>query len=202
MNPIMITEVEHLNKARSLLHNCYLEHLEWEIIHSNPSGINVQKQSNWNIISDDYDELAVWFSVLNDENECVACGRLCHKDSNGLLEIERYPHVRKLLKDILEKKHEFNILELNREAILPKYAENPIPYLLLLKLIFQYCLNKNHSILTTSNLSQWVTMYDQLGFKRLNISFKYFDSEPEPVVVYFAQKFDIVKMLEKINFLL
>lgn len=199
MKPIIINEPEQLNQARSLLHCCYLEHLAWEIAHCNPSGIKIQQQGSRTIISDDYDDLAVWFSVLNDNNDCIACGRLCHNDSNGLLEIERYHNAKKSLKDILQKKKQFNIVELNREAILPKYAENKKPYLLLLKSIFQYCLKKNYAILTTSNLVKWVDVYDKIGFKRLNAAFRYFDSEPEPVVVYFAHTQDIENMLIEIN---
>lgn len=204
MNPIIISDPEHLNKARSLLYYCYLEHLEWEIAHCNPSGIKIQQQGNGAIISDDYDDLAIWFSVLNNNNDddCIACGRLCHNDFDGLLEIERYHNARKSLKDILEKKKQLNIVELNREAVSPKYAENSKPYLLLLKSIFQYCLNKNHTILTTSNLVKWVEIYDQIGFKRLNSTFKYFDAEPEPVVAYFACTHDIENMLKKIDVLL
>lgn len=202
MNPIMINEPEQLDKARSLLHHCYLEHLKWEIEHSNPSGIKIQQRGSHTIISDDYDDLAVWFSVLNDTNDCIACGRLCHNDPNGLLEIERYHNAQKSLKDILQKKNEFNIVELNREAVLPKYAENKKLYLLLLKSIFQYCLKKNYAILTTSNLTNWVDIYDKIGFKRLDVTFRYFDSEPEPVIVYFAYNHDIENMLNEINTLL
>ncbi len=202
MNPIIINEPEQLNKARSLLHCCYLEHLEWEIAHCNPSGIKIQKWENQAIISDDYDDLAVWFSVLDDNDDCIVCGRLCHNDSNGLLEIERYDNAIKSLKDILQKKNQFNIVELNREAVLPKYADNSKVYLLLLKLIFEYCLKNNYSILTTSNLIRWVDIYDKIGFKRLEAVFKYFDSEPEPVVSYFAYTHDIEIMLTKVNFFL
>jgi hypothetical protein len=199
MNPIIVNELGYLNKVRSLLHQCYLEHLEWEICQSNPSRIQIQQQDGKLIISDDYDDLAVWFSVVNDNDDCIACGRICHNDVDGLLEVERYSNAKRSLKEVLHKKNQLNIVELNREAVLPEYANNNKPYLLLLKSIFQYCLNKNYTILTTSNLTQWVNIYDKIGFNRLNAPFRYFDSEPEPVISYFANKCDIKNMLSKIN---
>lgn len=195
---MIINSTEHLNKARSLLHHCYLEHLEWEIDKSNPSGIKVQDIGPETIISDDYDNLAIWFSVIN-QNECIACGRICHNDANGLLELERYANAREALQDVLQEKQKLSIVEFNREAVLPQYAEDEKPYLLLLKLAFQYCLQRNYAILTTSNLSEWVEVYDKIGFKRLKTIFKYFDSETDPVVVYFATTRDITNIIKKIN---
>lgn len=202
MHSIIVNKIDYLNSARSLLHHYYLEHLEWEILHGNPSGIKIQRKNNQTIISDDYDDLAIWFSVQGDNNECVACGRLCYNDSKGLLELERYANARKSLQDILLQKKELNIIELNREAVLPKYVENNEPYLLLLKLIFEYCLKKGHSILTTCNLVEWMKIYDQIEFQSLKATFKYFDSEPEPVKIYFAPFNEIEKILDKICFLL
>lgn len=202
MNPIMINESENLNKARSLLHHCYLEHLEWEIAHNNPSGIKIQNKNNQTIISDDYDDLSIWFSVLN-EGDCITCGRLCHDDANGLLEIERYPNAKKTLHNIFKRKNELNIVELNREATLPKFVNDEKPYLLLLKSIFEYCIEKKHAVLTTSNLPKWVDIYEKIGFQQLEgAAFKYFDSEPVPVTVYFADNSNIKDMCKKINNLL
>lgn len=199
MNTIIVNEEKNLNKVRALLYACYLEHFEWEIEHTNPSGIKIQKQNHQTIIADDYDNLSIWFSVLEADN-CIACGRLCYEDQNGLLEIERYPNARKSLQHIFTMKKEFNLIELNREAMLPKYENNPTPYLLLLKSILQYCIENNYGILTTSNLPKWVSMYNAIGFQQLEeVSFKYCDSEPLPVIVYLVQNHTIKEIIKNIN---
>ena len=202
MNPIIINSSVDLDKARSLLHSCYLEHLEWEITHGNPSGIKVQKNSNQTIITDDYDDLSTWFSVL-EEQKPIACGRLCYEDSDGLLEIERYSNARKSLKNLLIKKTDLNIVELNREAILPKYINNKKLYFLLLESIFKYCLEKHQAIITTTHFENWIEIYGDIGFPRLDgLEFKYHDSEPSPVLVYFSDSQHIRVLLKRINILL
>ena len=196
----ILTEPECLNNARALLYQSYIQDLAWEITHDNPSNIKIHHVDEHTTLTDDFDELSVWFSISNKE-AVIACARLCHEDENGLLEIERYENARRCIKPILDQKEKLNIIELNREAILPRYSEQRELYgLILLREIFEYCLAQNYTILTTSNIPDWISIYELISFKGMDeYSFKYFDSEPSSVSVYLATPGDIKRLLENIN---
>lgn len=196
----ILTNPVCLNKARALLYESYIQHLAWEITHDNPSNIKICHEDGHTTLQDDYDDLSVWFSISHGE-EVIACARLCYEDDNGLLEIERYENARQAIGSILAKKEDLNLIELNREAILPAYNETGVYYaLLLLKTVFEYCLEHNHTILTTCNISAWLAIYDIISLeKEEKYSFKYFDSEPHPVWVYLITPDDIKQLLVNIN---
>lgn len=189
-----------LINARALLYESYIKDLAWEITHDNPSNIKVNHTDSRTLLTDDYDELSVWFSTSNKE-EVIACARLCREDENGLLEIERYENARRSIKPILDQKEKLNIIELNREAILSSYSEHRELYgLILLKEVFEYCLDKNHTVLTTSNIPDWIAIYKLIAFEEIKeYTFKYFDSEPAPVQVYMATSNDLKKLLRNID---
>jgi len=196
----ILSEPVCLNNARALLYESYIKHLAWEITHDNPSNIRINHIDHHTTLTDDYDDLSIWFSI-NHENEVIACARLCREDSNGLLEIERYSNAVESIKPLLEKKAELNILELNREAILPWYTgHKPYYALLLLKNIFEYCVRHKYTILTTCNIEEWLSIYDMISFEYLdNYTFKYFDSEPLPVLVYLATPADLEILINNID---
>ena len=196
----VISKPASLIKARALLYESYIKHLGWEIAHDNPSNIKINHTEEHITLTDDYDDLSVWFAI-NHEDDVIACARLCHNDTNGLLEIERYNNATQILEPLLSEKETLNIVELNREAIAPSYSDQREIYgLLLLKEIFEYCLLNGHSILTTCNIHDWVSIYDLISFKFLdNYTFKYCDSEPLPVMVYLATPKDIRRLLINID---
>ena len=196
----IISTADCLANAKALLYESYIKHLAWEIKHDNPSNIKIHHLNERTTLTDDYDDLSVWFSI-NHKNNLVACARLCHDDNNGLLEIERYNNAAQTLKPLLSKKKMLNIIELNREAILPEYSDKKELFgLLLLKEVFEYCLINRKTILTTCNIDDWVSIYDLISFQCLdNYTFKYFDSEPHPVLVYLATPIEIKELLININ---
>lgn len=199
----VLTEQTCLNNARALLYESYIKDLAWEITHDNPSNIKIHHIDEHTTLTDDFDELSVWFSISN-KDEVIACARLCSEDENGLLEIERYENATRSIKPILDQKEKLNIIELNREAILPGYSEQRELYgLILLREIFEYCLSHNYTILTTSNIPDWISIYKLISFEEIDkYTFKYFDSEPLPVSVYLATPIDIRRLLENINYCL
>lgn len=199
----ILVQPECLNKARVLLYESYIQHLAWEITHDNPSNIKIHHRDEYTLLTDDYDELSIWFSISRG-TEVIACARLCYEDEQGKLEIERYSNARESIADILQTKQRLNILELNREAILPAYSDKKDYYaLLLLKTIFSYCIDNNHTILTTSNIRDWVEVYERISFEYLrNYTFKYFDSEPLPVLVYLATPDDLKQLINNIDLLM
>ncbi|MBA2650992.1 MAG: GNAT family N-acetyltransferase [Tatlockia sp.] len=196
----ILTEPTCLNHARALLYESYIKDLAWEITHDNPSNIKINQEDGLTTLTDDFDDFSTWFSIRN-EDEVIACARLCKEDESGLLEIERYENARRALKPILDHKEKFNIIELNREAIIPRYSEQWELYgLIMLKDIFEYCLSQNHTILTTSNIPDWISIYRLISFKKRDeYTFKYFDSEPLPVSVYLALPTDIKRLIENID---
>lgn len=196
----VLTKPTCLEKAKALLYESYIKHLAWEITHGNPSNIQINHIDGLTTLTDDYDELSTWFSISH-ADEVIACARLCYEDQQGLLEIERYENARNILQPILLQKRTLNLVELNREAMLPFYGETKTYFgLLLLKTIFSHCLSLNQSILTTSNIADWVVIYEMIGFKAIEeYTFKYFDSEPQPVLVYLAQPEDIRHVLKNID---
>ena len=117
------------------------------------------------------------------------------------MELERYENATRSIKPLLDLKKELNIIELNREAILPQYSDQKDLYgLILLKEVFEYCLSENLTILTTSNIPDWTSIYELISFKCLDdYTFKYFDSEPSPVSVYLAKPDDIRELLKNIH---
>lgn len=196
----ILTDPKCLTNARALLYESYIKDLAWEITHDNPSNIQVNHTGLQTTLTDDYDSLSVWFSISNKE-EVIACARLCRDDENGLLEIERYDNAKRCIGPILNQKEKLNIIELNREAILPTYsAQRELYGLILLKEVFEYCLSKNHTILTTSNIPDWIAIYKLIEFEEIKAyTFKYFDSEPAPVLVYLATPNDIKALLLNID---
>lgn len=196
----ILSEPSCLNNARALLYKSYVKHLSWDIVDNNPSNIKINQCNHQITLTDDYDDLSVWFSVVLN-NQIISCARLCGEDSNGLLEIERYENARNTIQPILDKKNELNLIELNREAILPEYSPHKELFgLLLLKRIFEHCLLKNQTLLTTCNISDWTSIYSLIDFKPLtNYSFKYFSSEPLPVQVYLATPEEYIRLIKKIN---
>lgn len=200
LNCGVLTDESCLNNARALLYESYIKDLAWEITHDNPSNIKIHHLDNHTTLTDDYDDLSIWFSI-SDPNEVIACARLCQEDKNGLLEIERYENACRIIQPILDQKRKLNIIELNREAILPQYsAQRELYGLILLKEVFEYCLSNNYTILTTSNIPDWIALYELIGFEKIDkYTFKYFDSEPSPVLVYLAPPADIKRLVENIN---
>lgn len=199
----IISDPNTLHQAKILLYKYYIEALKWEIPLDNCSGLKIQGKDSQAQIIDDYDDHSAWFSSVNEYGNVLACVRLCKNDSNGVLEIERYNTAKKQLQSILNLKAKLNIVELNREATLFPLANNQAHGLLLLKAVFYYCLKYRHSILTTTNITEWLKLYDSLLFPRLrNSQFKYSENDPAPVEVYFAKTDAIAKMLNKINNLL
>lgn len=198
MTSIIFNDHTTLNEARSLLYQCYFEHFSWEIAHENPSGIKILRDHYQSILCDDYDQIAKWF-VAFEQKVCVACIRLCVSDSKGLLEIERYENAKAQLKHLFNQKQTINLIELNREAILPNHCHQESTMLLLLKSVFEYCLKNKHTLITTTNLPEWVKIYDKIELNKLNITFKYIDSEPKPVFTYLANLDNIAKVIKNIN---
>lgn len=183
-----------LNQARILLHDYYVRHLHWEIPENNPSGLHIRDQLKFQWIEDDYDLSARWF-VLKDSKQVIACARLCFPDSQGLLEIARYGNACSVLNSVFET-HKKNLVELNREAILMTHVNYKACYLLLLQAIFEYCLERQQVLLTTTNIKEWVKCYKRIGFAhQAAYQFKYFDHEKKPVNVYIAEMKDLENML-------
>jgi hypothetical protein len=199
----VIEDVNTLEKAKTLLYDYYIETLKWDIPTDNYSGIKIKKICQQKKFYDDYDDYSIWFSVTNEINDVVACARLCKEDTAGLLEIERYSEAKQRLRSILNLKEQLNLIELNREAILPCYPDNKVSGLLLLKLIFNYCLKHKYSVLTTTNISEWLTFYNCLPFTRLHhCQFRYVETDPNPVEVYFINYKNLNNILTKIDFYL
>lgn len=198
----LLTNPSCLVKAKALLYESYISHLAWEIVHENPSNIQISHHNNQTILTDDYDELSSWFALKHDNN-IIACARLCYEDNKGLLEIERYENAVRILNPILSKKKSLNLVELNREAILPSNRMRSFYALILLKNIFLHCLSNNYSVLTTSNIPEWVSIYKMIRFTPLDeYTFRYFDSEPKPVLVYLATSEDLLRLLQNIDYCL
>ena len=192
-----------IRDSRALLHDYYVEHYGWNIPSESPSGLKVKVLNKKKILTDFYDQHSIFFSVVNGNNDMVSCARLCAGDRKNCLEIEKYENAKRRLQYIFSKKSEFNILEMTREGIKLNYLNDQKPYLLLLYEIFQFCLNGNYSLLTTTNLIEWENIYKYIGFPKLtNVGFKYFDHEPAEVSVYFALNNQIQKIFERIKFLL
>lgn len=196
----VIEDLYTLEKAKTLLYEYYIEKLKWDIPIDNYSGIRIKKTCQQKKFVDDYDDYSIWFSVTNENNNVVACARLCKEDTAGLLEIERYGEAKQLLHPILNSKKQLNLIELNREAILPDNPDNKVAGLVLLKFIFNYCLKHNYSVLTTTNIPEWLTLYNSLPLTRLyHCQFRYAETDPNPVEVYFVENRSLNNILNKIN---
>ena len=129
----------------------------------------------------------------------IACARLCGHGSQELLELERYANARKSLSTLLLRKHTLNLIELNREAMDPRYRNNHV-YILLLRMMVNYCLEKNYTLITTTNMSEWVSIYNEIKLPKQNgFEFKYFNTDTDSVNVYFASCYDLHAILNKLN---
>ena len=201
-NSMVISGIEALHKARQLLYDCYVKKLQWEIVADNPSGIRMETRDNALAIVDDYDSCSTWFSVTQ-EKETVACARICKEDTKGRLEVERYASARLSLRPVLNLKHALKLVELNREAMATHCIANKTIGFSLLRAIFTYCLEHDYTVLTTTPITEWVELYEDIGFPKLETcAFKYFHLDPCPVAVYFAQHIDMQRMLQKIDTLM
>ncbi len=198
----MIHDLDSLNEARSLLYHCYIEKMKWDIQQNNCSGIHVDIIKQKFCLVDDYDQIAIWFSVKQ-QGKIVACARLCPEDLNGKLELERYPEAQRILGFTVEKlKREFRVIELNREAILPHYAAGNSARILLFKKIFEYCILNRYAIITATHIQDWTRFYNHILFTELKgLQFKYSAADLEKVTVYFASQKNIQEMNNKLNFI-
>lgn len=195
----IISDAKNISNEQVLLYECYIRHFAWEITHSNPSNIRIEHVEGLTLLADDYDSISVWFSIKN-KDKLLACARICFEDESNLLEVERYSNAKEFLQPILKQKNFLKIVELNREAILASHVHEKKICLLLLKAIFEYCFNNNYSILTTSNIPEWVDVYKIISFNNIpQYTFKYFDSDPSPVLVYFATPPEIKKLIQHIE---
>lgn len=100
----VIEDVYTLAKAKTLLYEYYIEKLKWDISPDNYSGIRIKKICQQKNFIDDYDDYSTWFSVTNENNNVIACARLCKEDTAGLLEIERYGEAKQLLQSYFKFK--------------------------------------------------------------------------------------------------
>lgn len=199
----IIEDLYTLGKAKILLYEYYIENLKWDVPPDNNSGIKIKKTDQYNKLVDDYDHYSIWFSVVNEKNDVITCARLCKEDPEGLLEIERYFQAKQQLQAVLNSKKELNLIELNREAILPGYPDNKVASLLLLECIFTYCKKYHYSVLTTTNIPEWLALYNSLPFPRLDdCQFSYAETDPKPVEVYFIEHYHLDNIINKIDFYL
>jgi hypothetical protein len=198
----LIHDSQTLNEARNLLYYCYVEKMKWEIKQNNYSGIRIEKVKKKFCLVDDYDSIAIWFSVKQ-KNQIVACARLCPEDFNRKLELERYPEAQQILGITLkELKNKFHIVELNREAILPHFSAGDFARILLFRKIFEYCTLQKHTIITATHVQDWVNFYNDILFPKLSgLQFKYSNTDTDKVTVYFAHEENIKKMSDKLSFL-
>jgi hypothetical protein len=199
MEVLLIEDESLFGQVKAFLYKCYIQEFGWQVPSDNPSRIVFKESTEGlSLLTDDYDKHALWFAAVQ-ANCIVACARLCTVDSNNLLELERYPEAREKLHLLLKEKEQLNIIELNREAISLKESKYEKPCLFLLEKIFTYCLQKGFSILTTTNMVNWLNIYDKISFPKLEgFSFKYHVEDKDEVVVYFAQKEDLIKMRNRI----
>ena len=171
----------------ALLHDYYVEHHGWDMPIQNPSGLVIKTLNNKKSLTDNYDQHSIFFTVTNRNNDIVSCARLCTGDKEKCLEIEKYENAKNCLKSLLIKKEALNIIEMTREGINLNYLNDEQAYLLLLHEIFNFCLENKYSLLTTTNLPEWEKIYEIISFPQLqDMKFKYIDSEPNKVNVYFA----------------
>ncbi len=193
--------LEMLNQARSLFYHYYIEIHEWEIYDVNHSGICIVKGKEGFMLEDNYDEESIWF-LLYLKQIPIGCIRICGVDQNKILEIEEYANVRRKLKDIFSKKKQLNLVGFNREVVLPQYGCDQ-SLLCLLEAPIAYCLQKNRSILTSCVFQEWYTLYTILGFEELtSAKFKYYETEPHYLDVFFAESMNLLKILNNIPLLL
>jgi hypothetical protein len=184
----------------ALLYDYYVDHHGWNISKENPSGITIKTLNGKNSLVDNYDQYSIFFSVTNKNGDILSCARLCAEDEEHFLEIEKYKNAKECLQHILIKKQELNILEMAREGINLNYLDDEKPYLLLLREVFNFCLNGKHSLLTTTNLPEWEKIYKCIGFPELeNVKFKYFDDEPTEVKIYFSLASQAEEIIKRIN---
>lgn len=190
-----------LNQARSLLYHYYVEVCGWKIYKDNPSGIRIEKNKDGFILTDDYDKESIWF-LLYLKQLPIGCIRICGSDPKNILEIEEYENAQKRLKYIFNQRKQLNLIEFNREAILPQYVCNE-SLLSLLEAPIIYCVQKKCSILTSCVFREWYIIYTMLGFERLRESqFKYHDTDPNYVDMFFAKNSSLSKIVSNIQLLL
>jgi len=189
-----------LNQARSLLYHYYVEVCGWKIYKDNPSGIRIEKSKEGFMLNDDYDEQSIWF-LLYLKQHPIGCIRICGSGPQNILEMEKYANAQNRLKHIFSQRKQLNLVEFNREVVLPQYVCNE-SLLSLLEAPLIYCLQKNCSILTSCVFKEWYTIYTMLGFKRLTESqFKYHDTDPNYVDIFFTKNSSLSEIVSNIALL-
>jgi hypothetical protein len=115
----------------------------------NHSGIHVHTNTNGEtLLVDDYDKFSIWAGTFYDK-KLIACGRIVSRDSNGLLEIERYTISDNLRSKICMSSLPY-LVELNRSAIHPDYR-NTIAWQRTRK--FSNCMQTNKWLLFRNPMS-------------------------------------------------
>jgi hypothetical protein len=202
-----VKESERSVAVQAFLYDYYINELNWSFPDDNASGLKKSKCDGKRILVDDYDSASIESSLFYVEesktSEIVASARICKADENNLLELERYEDAQRCLKPYFENKDELNIIELNREAILPAFSVDWRVYLTLLRKVFAYCSEHNYSILTTTNFLEWKQVYSLINFTNLkNCQFKYTDTDPESVDSYFAKHDTVGNIVNNIDLIL
>src|SRR5271170_1380581 len=85
----ILTTIEEIEEASALLHLVYIEKMQWNFNHDNPSKLNVVIRNNRRLLIDKFTENAVWFGVFGD-NKLIGCCRIQGTDEHNLLAIEEY----------------------------------------------------------------------------------------------------------------
>lgn len=186
-----------VREAQRLLYLIYCIELNWEPTSGNPSRLAVEDGA----LVDDYDRqgLSIWYGVFDRKNpkEIVATGRVLHRDSAGCLELARYAIPNELRRLLAGNQQ---VVEMNRSGVKKSYRRTNV-WARLLHAGFEYAVENNLDVVSTTAIPQVQAMHDNIGFSETNYQFKYNQTDERPAKVYWAtadESASIAKKLEEI----
>lgn len=190
-----------IENAGILLHEIYIEQMNWKFNPDNPSKIHIRTNDNKKILTDRFTNKAIWFGAF-DKNILVGCIRLCGIDENGQLEVESYPSSKPIHDDIPDKTKK-TVFEITKLATKRSYAGKGIVKKLFLA-CFKHCQENHASVIACTHNGYLKSLFKKIEFPLIKEQiFKYEEQDSYPVNFYVAdyEKFEISTVTKNLEYL-
>ncbi|NET16151.1 MAG: hypothetical protein F6K08_26665 [Okeania sp. SIO1H6] len=182
MAAIILTEKREIIEAKKLAYEVSVKEQKWEIKPDNPSGLHVKELPEGKVLSDDYDTVATWLGVFQ-ENTLVGSQRICRR-LNGTFELECYH-------ELLDFIREDDLAMESTRFVFAKQYRQSVAVLMLFRLLYQIFLEKGGYLFGTAFFPNPGKLYvNKFGGTRHEIPFRYYPDDPQEVYLYYLNGYD------------
>lgn len=166
----------------------------WKFEPDNPSRLHVVSRNDRTMLTDLFTESANWLGVFHND-KMVACARLISQENSptGKMESEMYLGARII--DIPRA----NCIEMNRVTVTRDYQGGVIHKLMILA-VWEHCVLLQKDWLGCTSHLCLRRLFQQIEFKPLLArAFKYAETDPEPVDVYYGSPRELKQLCKRLR---